>query len=99
MSGYSSRTNVFLAKRASTSDADGPKAFPCLDEAASTRHWSIHLGRQRQPNTNDTNTRLENVGDTLGDRYLLALETEPAYGVRVLPSKSGSRLLFYIGTW
>ena len=28
MSGCSSRTTVFLAKRASTSDADGPKAFP-----------------------------------------------------------------------
>eukprot|EP01043_Picozoa_sp_COSAG02_P125006 COSAG02_NODE_62109_length_266_cov_8.053892_1_plen_36_part_01 len=28
MSGSSSGTTVFLAKRASTSDADGPKAFP-----------------------------------------------------------------------
>ncbi len=28
MSGNSSRPTVFLAKRASTSDADGPKAFP-----------------------------------------------------------------------
>ena len=39
MSGHSSRTTVFLAKRASTSDADGPKAFP--DQvSASESYWS-----------------------------------------------------------
>ena len=39
MSGNSSRTTVFLAKRASTSDADGPKAFP-YQVSASESYWS-----------------------------------------------------------
>ena len=39
MSGCSSRTTVFLAKRASTSDADGPKAFP-YQVSASESYWS-----------------------------------------------------------
>jgi len=39
MSGCSSRTTVFLAKRASTSDADGPKAFQ-YQVSASESYWS-----------------------------------------------------------
>ena len=39
MSGSSSRTTVFLAKRASTSDADGPKAFP-YQVSATESYWS-----------------------------------------------------------
>ena len=37
--GNSSRTTVFLAKRASTSDADGPKAF-LYQVSASESYWS-----------------------------------------------------------
>src|SRR6056300_349268 len=62
MSGYSSRTTVFLAKRASTSDADGPKAFP-YQVSASESYWSsqetfpttfltLHV-LSRRPCTND----------------------------------------------
>ena len=39
MSGNSSRPTVFLAKRASTSDADGPEAFP-YQVSASESYWS-----------------------------------------------------------
>ena len=40
MSGYSSLTTVFLDKRASTSDADGPKAVPYRQVSASESYWS-----------------------------------------------------------
>ena len=41
MSGCSSRTTVFLAKRASTSDADGPKAFPYKYQVSASESYQV----------------------------------------------------------